>query len=239
MIWRPGGGQHGAQFVVLQRGGAAHLHTAHRIDHLREAGEIDRHEPVDGQARQLLDHLHQALRSSEGIGRVQLGFRVHLFGAIALRLLVPDRSILAGLGIPRLTLDRRDREVTRKRHDDDAFAVGRDVYQHHGVRPGAAGDLGVARAHIAVLAEAAVHADDEEVLVAELRVRVEDVARTRVQRGHPVEHVVLRRLPLPRPAGQRQRQHGDHRRKGPAGEHHPAAAMVRFERWWATTVADA
>ena len=66
-----GVGQHGAELVVLQRGGGAHLDTAERIDHLREPGEIDCHETVYRQARQFLDHLHQALRSTDGIRGVQ------------------------------------------------------------------------------------------------------------------------------------------------------------------------
>ena len=210
------------------------------VHHLRESGEIDCHEPVYGKAGQLLDHLHQAFRAADGIGGVQLGFGVNLVGPIGSGFLVIQRAVLAGLRVPRLALHRRDREVARERYGDNAFAVSWDVHQHHGVRPGSACVLGVARAHVAVLAESAVDADDQEVLVTELRVRVENVARPQVQRGDLVEHVVLRRLPLPGAAGQRERRHCN-QGGGDAPGHHrltaPAPAWLGLLR--ATPATDA
>ena len=76
-------------------------------------------------------------------------------------------------------------------------------------------------------ADPAVGADDQEVLVAELCAGVDDVARVGVERRHLVEAVVLRRLPLPRRAGHRQREHGDQRGRDPAHHHRGVAAAVR------------
>ena len=146
-----GVGQHGAQLVVLQRRGAAHLDAAERVDHLGEAGEVDRHEPVDGQTGQLLDHLHQTLRAADGVGGVQLGLGVDLVGSVALGVLVVSGPYSPVSGFHGSHLHRRDGQVAREGHGDNAFAVGRDVHQHDGVRARACGVVGGARAHVAVL----------------------------------------------------------------------------------------
>ena len=94
-------------------------------------------------------------------------------------------SVLAGRRIPGFALGRRDGEVAWKGHGHNAFTVGRDVDQHDRVRAGARRVVGGARAHVGVLADAAVDADDQEVLVAELGVGIDDVARVEVQRRRP------------------------------------------------------
>ena len=86
----------------------------------------------------------------------------------------------------------------------------------------ARGVIGGARAHVAVRADAAVRADDQEVLVAELSVGVEDVAGVGIERGDPVEACCSsptatatprRSGPAPAPRSQR-RRHG--RRSSPS-----------------------
>src|SRR6202021_2298336 len=149
--------QHGAQFVVLQRGGAAYLHAAERVYHLREAGEVDGDEAVDAQTGELLDFLHQTLRSAEGERRVQFRLGVDVSGTPLLGVRVVERAVLTGVWIPRLTLDGRDGQIARKRHCDNTFTVCRDVDQHDGVRSGAARVLGAAGAHLAVGPGARVH----------------------------------------------------------------------------------
>ena len=142
-----GVGQHGAELVVLQRGGAAHLDAAERVDHLGEPGEVDRHEPVDGQARQLLDDLDQTLGAAEGDRPSSAWSRCK-----------PRRGRSCRSRRRRAGRTRRSRgshgshsigvdvQVTRKRHRHNAFAVGGDVDQHHGVGARAAGVASVSPA---------------------------------------------------------------------------------------------
>ena len=174
--------------------------------------------------------LHQTLRPAEGERRVQFRLGVDVSGTPLLGVRVVERAVLAGVGIPRFALDRCNGQVTRKRHCDNAFTVCRDVDQHDGVGSGAARVLGAAGAHLAVGPGARVHADHQEVFVAELCVRVDDVARPEVQCADRVHTVVLRRTPLVCPAGHgqgRRRDRGDHQTAGHQHRAVPAATPWR------------
>ena len=226
-----GGGQHRPEFVVLQWGGAADVDPAQGVDHFGEAVEVHRHEPVDRQPGDLLNGLDQALGPAEGVGRVELGLGVAPLVAPLAGVLVVHRTVVAGLGVPGLTAHRGDGQVARERHRHHALAVRRDVHQHHGVRSGPFGVGRVTGPHLGVRPDAAVHADDQEVFVTELRVRVQDVARVRVERRDVAQQVVLGGLPLVGAAGQRQRRHREERRgRTPGQDDGPPLLLFRVRR---------
>ncbi len=127
-------------------------------------------------------------------------------------------------------MHRGDRQVAGERHHHHAFAVRRNVDQHHGVRPCAVGVLGVAGAHVGVGPGAGVHADDQEVLIAVLASGIDDVARVRVERADGVQAAVFRGAPLPSAAGQGQRQHGEQCRQRARGQQDRATAAFGLGR---------
>ena len=182
-----GGGENHAEFGVLQRCRATNLYAAQCVDHLLEAGEVDRHEPVDRQAGDLLDHLHQAFGAAQCVRRVQFGLGVPLVVAPLAGVLVVDGSIPSGRRVPRLAHHRRDGEVPGKRNGHHSLAIGGDVHQHDGVRARTLHDGGVSGAHLRVGAETAIGADDQEVLITVLSVGIADVAGVRIQCGDRVQ----------------------------------------------------
>ena len=221
-----GGGQHGAQFGVLQWRGGAHLDPTESVDHRGETGEIDSHETVDGKSGDLLDRLDQTLGATEGIGRVELAGSEPLVVAPLAGIPVVHRSVSAGFGIPCLAVDRCDPQVAGEGDSHHTTAIGGDVDQHDGVGAGPLGDAGIACPDLSVRAYPAVDADDQEVFVAILGIAVADVTGVRVQRRDGVQQAVFRALPLPCRTGDSQRRHCDEHGRRPGGQQRRASAAA-------------
>ncbi len=129
---------------------------------------------ADLQPGHLLDHLDQAFRSAEGVGRVELvavGRRIQL------------GVVFAGRAVPAATDRSLDVQVARERHRDHAAAVGGDVDEDDGVGTGALGVVDGSGADLTARAGAGVGADDQIRLVAGLTDRIDDVFRVDVERG--------------------------------------------------------
>ena len=221
-----GGGQHGAQFGVLQWCGGTHLDPTEGIDHRGETGEIDSHETVDGKSGDLLDRLDQTLGATEGIGRVELAGGEPLVVAPLAGVPVVDRSVPARFGIPRLAVDRGDPQVAGEGDSHHTTAIGGDVDQHDGVGAGPLGDAGIACPDLSVRADAAVDADDQEVFVTVLGIAVADVTGVRVKGRDGVQQAVFRALPLPCRTGDGQCRYRDKYGRRPGGQQRRASAAV-------------
>ena len=124
------------------KGVVLHLDAAQSVDHLREAGEIDGHEPVDGQPEIFTwMTLTRHFRAAEGVGRVQFG------AGLALSLHSPLFLSWVGPCLPvsgsDLAVHPGDREV-RGRDRDHPLPVGGDVHQHDRYQAGCWLHLGIA-----------------------------------------------------------------------------------------------
>ena len=205
-----------AEFVVVERGGGADVHTADRVDDLLEAVEVHRDEVVDVQPAHRGQRADQALRSAVGVHAVEFDPGGAVEGV----------AVGTGVVVPLLAVGTVDLQVARKGHRDHTAAVGRDVDQDDGVGTRALHLTGVTRTDARVVAAAGVGADDQIGLVAVLSLFVADVRVVGVDGGDGPPRAVPVLEVSPDETGADQRGHARERHQDPPGDGGSAAHRV-------------